>query len=72
MATLQQQIAELDAKIAAGTRSVTDSDQTVTLNTTDSLIRARQFLQDQINAQAGTRRLRMTYTHQTGRGLNDD
>lgn len=72
MATLQEQIAELDAKIASGTRSVTDADQTVTLNTTDSLLRARQFLQGQLDAQAGAKRLRTTYTYQSGRGLNDD
>lgn len=44
MATLDEQIAALDEAIAQGVRSVTIQGETTTLNTTQSLIQARDDL----------------------------
>jgi hypothetical protein len=51
MAVTQDHIDALNQAIADGVRQVTIADQTTTYNTTDSLIRARDDLQRQLNAQ---------------------
>jgi len=51
MAVTQADIDALNQAIADGVRQVTIGDQTTTYNTTDSLIRARNDLQTQFNAQ---------------------
>lgn len=50
MAVTQTDIDNLNAAIASGARSVTLGGQTVTYNTTASLIEARNDLQKQLNA----------------------
>lgn len=74
MAVTQEQINALNQAIADGVRQVTLGGQTVTYNTTDSLIRARDDLQTRFNEQealaAGKRRNRMTLLHQAGRGYD--
>jgi collagenase-like PrtC family protease len=50
MAVTQTDIDNLNAAIASGARSVTLGGQTVTYNTTASLIAARNDLQKQLNA----------------------
>lgn len=47
---LVAKLATLNGMIADGVRSVTDGDQTVIYNTTDSLIRARDDVADQLKA----------------------
>lgn len=54
MAVTQADIDNLNAAIASGTRSVTLGGQTVTYNTTASLIEARNDLQKQLAAESGT------------------
>ena len=70
--TLVARIGGLNQAIADGVRQVTLGDQTITYNTTDSLIRARDDVQAQLGrAQrsfAGTRRPNQTYLYFTGRG----
>ncbi len=72
VATWRAQLVELDAAIAAGVRQVTHGDRTVTYNTTDSLLRARQHLVDKITAGeatlAGAARPRQTLLYQASRG----
>lgn len=71
MAVTQTDIDNLNAALAAGTRSATLGGQTVTYNTTASLIAARNDLQKQLNAlTATTRRARQTYAYQNGRGYD--
>lgn len=51
MAVSQSDIDALNSAIASGARSVTLGGQTVVYNTTQSLIEARNDLQDQLKAQ---------------------
>lgn len=68
MAVTQTDIDNLNAAIAAGTRSVTLGGQTVTYNTTQSLIDARNDLRKELKALTRPRRPRQTYAYQNGRG----
>ena len=72
MAVTQEQIEELNQAIADGVRQVTLGGQTVTYNTTDSLIKARDDLVRQLAEQqardAGRRANRRTYAYYGGRG----
>lgn len=71
MAVTQQDIDNLNAAIAKGVRSVTIGGQTVLYNTTESLIKARNDLQAQLNAtaaQVASRRNRQTRAYYAGRG----
>jgi hypothetical protein len=70
MAVTQSTIDKLNAAIASGARSVTIGGQTVIYNTTESLIKARDDMQRQLNAQnaAGKRRRTQSYLYQSGRG----
>ncbi len=69
MAVTQQDIDNLNAAIASGARSVTLGGQTVIFNTTESLIKARDDQQAQLNAQsAAPRRPRQSYAYYAGRG----
>lgn len=71
MAITQTDIDNLNAAIASGARSVTIGGQTITYNTTASLIQARDDLQDQLNAQNRTKpRRKHAYLYQSGRGYN--
>ena len=71
MAVTQQDLDNLNAAIAKGVRSVTIGGQVVVYNTTDSLIRARNDLQTQLNAlaaQTAPRRNKQTRAYYAGRG----
>ena len=71
MAVTQADIDNLNAAIAKGVRSVTIGGQTVLYNTTDSLIKARDDLQAQLNAQAAQatpRRNKQIRAYYAGRG----
>lgn len=69
MTVTQADIDNLNAAIASGARSVTLGGQTVIYNTTDSLIKARNDLRNELSAQArAQRRQRQTYLYQDGRG----
>lgn len=72
MAVTQEQIDALNQAIADGVRQVTLGGQTVTYNTTDSLIKARDDLVRQLAEQqardAGRRANRRTYAYYGGRG----
>jgi len=68
MAVSQADIDALNKAIASGVRSVTLGGQTVIYNTTESLIKARDNLQAQLNAESGKRRSKQTYLYQSGRG----
>lgn len=69
MAVTQSDIDNLNAAIASGARSVTVGGQTLIYNTTDSLITARNDLQNQLNKQNQVaRRPKQTYLFQNGRG----
>ncbi len=65
-------IAGLNAAIASGARSVTLGGQTITYNTTASLIAARDDAIKQLNTATATttRRSRQTYLYQSGRGFD--
>lgn len=71
MAVTQQDIDNLNAAIAKGVRSVTIGGQTVIYSTSESLIKARNDLQAQLNAlnaQAKPRRNKQTRLYHAGRG----
>jgi len=70
MAVTQSDIDNLNAAIASGTRQVTIGGQTVLYQTTESLIKARDDLQKELNkATAGTtRRSRRMNAYYAGRG----
>lgn len=70
-APTQDDIDELNAAIAAGVRQVTIGGQTVTYNTTESLIKARDDLQRVLNANKtpSARRSRRTIAYHGGRGF---
>jgi hypothetical protein len=71
---LQANVDSLNRAIATGTRSVTLGGQTVIYNTTESLVKARNDQQEQLNAlnaqTSGKRRKKQSYLVQTGRGYN--
>lgn len=67
----QLDIDNLNAAIASGARSATIGGQTITYNTTASLIIARDDMIRQLNAQNATkRRSKQTYLFQNGRGYD--
>lgn len=67
----QLDIDNLNAAIASGARSATIGGQTITYNTTASLIIARDDMIKQLNAQSATkRRSKQTYLFQNGRGYD--
>lgn len=68
MAVTQQDIDNLNAAIAKGVRSVTIGGQTVIYNTAESLIKARDDMQRQLNAVNGQRRRKQTLLYHAGRG----
>lgn len=72
MAVTQQDLDALNAAIAAGVRSVTIGGITTIYNTTESLIKARDDLRKELNAQTaqatGRRRPKQSYLVQSGRG----
>lgn len=51
MPTLQEQLDELNAAIAAGVRQVTIGGETTAYNTSDSLIRARDDVERRLRAE---------------------
>ena len=69
----QADMDSLNRAIASGTRSVTIGGQTVVYNTTESLIKARNDAQTQLNAQnaqsTGKRRPKQTLLYQASRGF---
>jgi len=75
MAVTQADIDALNRAIADGVRQVTIGGQTVTYNTTDSLIRARNDLLGQLAGQTAQAQgkvvQRRTLLHYGGRGYND-
>lgn len=68
---IKANVKSLNAAIASGARSVTLGGQTITYNTTASLIQARDDQQAQLNAALATkRRSKQTYLYQAGRGFD--
>ena len=68
---LKASITSLNVAIASGARSVTLRGQTITYNTTASLIQARDDQQRQLLiAESGDRRSRQSYGYQSGRGYD--
>lgn len=74
MAVTQADIDSLNAAIASGTRMVTLGGQTVTYQTTESLIKARDDLSKELRRQqdaaAGKKRSRQSLAYFTGRGYD--
>lgn len=69
MAVTQQDIDNLNAAIAAGVRQATIGGQTVLYQTTDSLIKARDDMREQLKAQtAAPKRSRQMQAVHAGRG----
>jgi len=67
---LKANVASLNAAIVSGARSVTLGGQTITYNTTASLITARDDQTKQLaDATATKRRAKQTYLFQSGRGF---
>ena len=64
----QDDIDSLNAIIASGARSGTLGGQTVTFNTTASLIQARDDMVKQLRQQNGKAKRKQTLMYQSGRG----
>ena len=73
MPVTQADIDSLNRAIASGTRSVTIGGQTVIYNTTESLIKARNDLRTEMQADAikrkGTRRSKQSLLFQSDKGF---
>lgn len=69
LATLQTQLATLDAMIASGVLTTKHGDTLMTFRSMTELLKARQFVEDQINEANGTTRTRVRYAYQSGKGL---
>ena len=67
---LEAAVSSLNDAIASGVRSATVGGQTVTYNTTASLIQARDDLQGKLNDANGYRPPRQTYGFFGGRGYD--
>lgn len=72
MAYTQQDLDNIERAIADGVRSVTIGGQTTIFNTTDSLIRARDHIRDELlkASEAQRRRSRRTMLYHAGRGYD--
>lgn len=74
IAQLQADLANLNAAIASGVRSVTLGGQSTIFNTGESLIKARNDVQSRLNACLGAEstkpRSKQTYAYYAGRGYN--
>lgn len=71
MAVTQADIDALNAAIASGTRQVTLGQQTITYQTTESLIKARDDMANQLRKQSATeKRSRQTLAYYAGRDYN--
>lgn len=72
--TLKEAVASLNGAIASGARSVTLRGQTITYNTTTSLIAARDDMLRQLTAAlvdpTAPRRRTQGYLYQSGRGYD--
>ncbi len=69
IAALQADLQSLNVAIRSGVRSVNVGGQTVIYNTTDSLIKARDDVQNTLNAGLGVEpRPRQSYAVYAGRG----
>ena len=68
---LKANVAALNGMIASGARSVTLGGQTLIFNTTESLIKARNDAQNQLNAaNKAALRSRQSYALYAGRGYD--
>jgi hypothetical protein len=69
LATLQARLDALDGMIASGVLQTRHGDTMLTFRSTTELLKARQFVQDQIDDANGTSRRRVHYAYQSGKGL---
>lgn len=74
MPVTQSDIDNLNAAIASGERQVTIGGESVTYNTTESLIKARDDMRSELRAQTriadGKRPAKQTRLYHAGRGYN--
>lgn len=68
MPITQADVDELTFALAAGEKSVTINGKTITYRSVDEILRARDALQEQVNA-VTNRRPRQTMLYHGGRGL---
>jgi hypothetical protein len=71
MAVSQDDIDALTRAIASGERQVTMGSRTITYRSIDDLIKARDTLQKELNAQSGTARPKQAKLYYAGRGYNE-
>lgn len=69
LATLQARLDALDGMIASGVLTTKHGETLLTFRSMSELLKARQFIEDQINEANGTTRTRVRYAFQTGKGL---
>lgn len=68
MPVSQQDIDNLNTAIAGGEKQVVLDGQSVTYRSTDELIKARNDLLEQLNAQKPVQRVKRFYNYYSGRG----
>jgi hypothetical protein len=66
---MQARLDALDEMISSGLLQSRHGDTMLTFRSTTDLLKARQFVQDQIDDLNGTSRPRVRYAYQTGKGL---
>ena len=67
MAYTQQDLTNIQAAIASGALEIRFSDRTVTYRSVDDLLKAKNEIQNALNAQSGTKPIRTTRI-ETGSG----
>jgi RNA polymerase-interacting CarD/CdnL/TRCF family regulator len=68
MAFTQSDLDAINEVIASGELTVRYADRTITYQSTEALLKARQVIIDEIAATTGTRRKRITRLYQGGSG----
>lgn len=69
VATLQARLEALDGMIASGLLQSRHGDTMLTFRSMAELLKARQFVEDQISDANGTTRTRVRYAYQRCKGL---
>lgn len=69
LATLQARLEALDGMIASGLLQSRHGETMLTFRSMAELLKARQFIEDQVNEANGTTRTRVRYAYQSGKGL---
>lgn len=69
LATLQARLEQLEASIASGVLTVRHGETSTTFRSMSEMLKAKELLEGQIADAEGTKRTRIRYAYQSGKGL---